>query len=51
MFDYNDEKESEYMTITEMLEEMSWLKAIGCIIGFYFVIGGMVLGFVYWYTR
>lgn len=51
MFDDDDEKESEYMTILEMLEEMGMGKAIAVILGFYSVVASIVLFFVYWLTR
>lgn len=50
MFDY-DERESEYMTIIEMLNEMSLGKAVACILGFHVVIGIVGLLFAYWVTR
>jgi hypothetical protein len=48
---YDDGKESEYLTILEMLEQMKLGKAIAVILGFYSAIGGIVLVFVYWLTR
>jgi hypothetical protein len=48
---YDDEKESEYLTILEMLEQMKLSRAIAVILGFYSIIGIIVMIFVYWLTR
>ena len=48
---YDDEKESEYLTILEMLQEMSTGKAVAVILGFYTVVAGIVMIFVYWFTK
>jgi hypothetical protein len=48
---YDDEKEGEYLTILEMLEQMKLGKAIAVILGFYTVAASIVLFFVYWFTR
>jgi hypothetical protein len=48
---YDDEKESKYLTILEMLEQMKLSKAIAVILGFYSIIGIIAMGFVYWLTR
>ena len=45
------EKESEYYTIIELLESMSMGKAIGFIVGFFSIIGTIVMIFVYWLIR
>jgi hypothetical protein len=46
-----DEKESEYLTILEMLEEMSTGKAVAVILGFYTVVASIAMVVVYWLTR
>lgn len=48
---YDDEKESEYLTILEMLEEMSMGKAVAVILGFYTVVASVAMIFVYWFTK
>ena len=47
----DDEKESEYQTILEMIQEMSIGKFIACLLGFYTIIATPVLFFVYWLTK
>jgi hypothetical protein len=47
----DEEKESEYQTILEMLLEMSVGKLITFLLGFYTIIATVVLFFVYWLTR
>jgi cell division septal protein FtsQ len=47
----DEEKESEYQTILEMLLEMSVGKLIAFLLGFYTVVASVVLFFVYWITR
>ena len=48
---YDDEKESEYLTILEMLEEMSMGKAVAVILGFYTLVASVAMNFVYWFTK
>ena len=47
----DDEKESEYYTITELLQEMNLGKAIGVIVGFFSIVGSIAMIFAYWFTR
>lgn len=47
----DDEKESEYLTIIEMLEGMGLGKAMAYIVGFYTIVAGIVMIFVYWLTK
>jgi hypothetical protein len=51
MYDEKDDKESEYYTIIELLESMGLGKAIAIILGFYTIVAGIVMVFVYWLTR
>lgn len=46
-----EEKESEYYTVLELLESMSLAKALASIFGFFTIIGGITMFFVYWFTR
>jgi hypothetical protein len=48
---YDDEKESEYLTILEMLEQMPLGKAMMAILGFYTIVASVAMFFVYWFTR
>lgn len=47
----NEEKESEYYTILEMLENIPFKKVVLILIAAYGTIGSVVLAFVYWYTK
>jgi hypothetical protein len=48
---YDDEKESEYLTILEMLDQMPLGKAVVAILGFHTVVASITMFFVYWLTR
>jgi hypothetical protein len=48
---YDEEQESEYMTILEMLQEMPLGKAIMAILGFYIVIGSVTMSVLYFLLK
>ena len=47
----DEEKESEYYTIIEMLQEMSFKKILLILFGFYALVFSVVMAFVYWYLK
>jgi len=47
----DDEKESEYYTIIEMLESLPFKKILLILFGFYIFVFSIVMSFVYWYLK